>query len=50
MHLLEVEAEIRIAGRPHHLQAGDIILMPGHQPHALKALKRYKMMLTMIRS
>jgi quercetin dioxygenase-like cupin family protein len=32
------------------LRAGDMIIMPGHQPHALKAVSRFKMLLTMIRS
>src|ERR1035437_5339275 len=30
--------------------AGEMILMPAGQPHALKATKRFKMILTMIRS
>jgi quercetin dioxygenase-like cupin family protein len=34
----------------HRVQAGEMILMPAKQPHALKALQRYKMILTMIRS
>ena len=50
VQVLEGEAEITISGQPHHVQGGELILMPAHQPHALKALKRYKMMLTMIRS
>jgi len=49
-HLLEGEAEISIAGQSHHLHGGERILMPAGQPHALKALKRFKMILTMIRS
>ena len=48
--MLEGEAEIRIAGKPHLLQAGQMILMPARQPHALKALKPFKMILTLIRS
>jgi quercetin dioxygenase-like cupin family protein len=48
--VLEGEAEISIAGQPHRLQGGEMILMPAGQPHALKALKRFKMILTMIRS
>jgi hypothetical protein len=43
-------AEIMICGQPHQLQGGEMILMPAGQPHALKALKRFKMILTMIRS
>jgi len=50
VYVLEGDAEISIAGRPHQLRGGEIILMPANQPHALKALKRFKMILTMIRS
>jgi quercetin dioxygenase-like cupin family protein len=50
VHVLEGEVEISIPGKPRRLQGGDMILMPAHQPHALKAVKRYKMILTMIRS
>lgn len=50
VQVLEGEVEIRIAGQPHRLRAGEIILMPAHQPHALKALRRFKMLLTMIRA
>ena len=46
----EGEVEITISGKPHRLQGGELILMPANQPHALKALKRFKMVLTMIRS
>ncbi len=47
---LEGEVEITISGQAHHVRAGELILIPANRPHALKALKRYKMMLTMIRS
>ena len=39
-----------IAGQPHRVLGGEMILMPAGQPHALKATKRFKMILTMIRS
>jgi len=32
------------------VHSGEMILMPAQQPHALKALKQFKMILTMIRS
>jgi len=48
--VLDGEVEIVIAGEPHLLKEGDMIIMPGGKPHALKALKRFKMMLVMIRS
>ncbi len=49
-HLLEGEAEIVVSGKPLITKAGDAVLMPAHQPHSLKALTRFKMLLTMIRS
>ena len=50
VQVLEGEVEIRIAGQPHLLREGEVILMPAGQPHALKALTRFKMILTMLRS
>jgi len=50
VQVVEGEVEIHISGKPHRLQGGDVILMPAGQPHALKALGRFKMLLTMIRS
>jgi quercetin dioxygenase-like cupin family protein len=49
-HLLEGEAEISVAGKPLRAAAGEAVLMPANQPHSLKALSRFKMPLTMIRS
>ena len=48
--LLDGEAEISISGNPFHLREGEMIMMPANEPHALKAVKRFKMLLTMIRS
>jgi quercetin dioxygenase-like cupin family protein len=48
VHVLEGETQITIAGKPHRLQGGDLILIPAHQPHVLKALQRFKTTLTMI--
>jgi quercetin dioxygenase-like cupin family protein len=50
VYVLDGETEITISGKPHHLKEGDMIIMPGGKPHALKAVKRFKMMLVMIRS
>ncbi len=49
VHLLEGEAEITISGKPHAMKAGDLILMPANEPHALRATSRFKMLLAMIR-
>ncbi len=48
--VLDGEAEITISGKPFHLKEGDAIIMPADKPHALKAVKRFKMMLVMIKS
>ena len=49
VHVLDGETEIRISGKPYHLKTGDAIIMPADEPHAVKALTRFKMLLTMIR-
>lgn len=50
VQVVEGEAEIVIAREPYRLHAGDMIVMPANQPHAVKAGSRFKMMLTMIRA
>jgi len=47
-HVLEGEAEIRVSGNPYSLNAGDAIIMPANEPHAVKAKTKFKMLLTMI--
>jgi quercetin dioxygenase-like cupin family protein len=49
VQILDGEAAITVAGRPYRLGAGEMILLPAHQPHALQAVSRFKMLLTMIR-
>lgn len=49
VQLLEGEAEVTIAGEKLRVQAGEMVIMPAQQPHALRAIKRFKMMLVMIR-
>ena len=48
--VLDGVAEIMIAGNPVVVKQGEMLVMPANQPHALKAVERFKMMLTMIRS
>ena len=50
VHVLEGEAEITISGKPHRVRAGELLLMPASEPHALRALTQFKMLLTMIRA
>jgi quercetin dioxygenase-like cupin family protein len=48
--MIEGEAEIAISGATHTVKAADILMLPAHQPHALKALTRFKMILVMIKA
>jgi len=50
VYLLDGEAEITISGKPFRLGQGEMIIMPANQPHALSAVKRFKMLLIMMRS
>ena len=50
IEIIDGEAEVTIAGTVHHLVAGQMIIMPADRPHLLKAVKRFKMLLVMIRA
>ena len=48
--ILDGNAEVTIAGKPHDVNEGEMLIMPANKPHALKAMKKFKMLLVMIRS
>jgi quercetin dioxygenase-like cupin family protein len=50
VYLVDGEAAITIGGKEYRLKAGETIMMPANQTHALKALTRFKMLLVMVRS
>ncbi len=50
VYILDGEAEVAISGRAFRVATGEMIIMPADEPHALKALTRFKMLLVMIRS
>ncbi len=50
VYVIDGEAEVIISGTSHPLSPGQVIIMPANEPHSLKALKPFKMMLVMIRS
>jgi quercetin dioxygenase-like cupin family protein len=50
VQVLDGKAVITIAGKEHTVGAGEAIIMPANQPHALQAEERFKMLLVMIRS
>jgi quercetin dioxygenase-like cupin family protein len=48
--VVDGKGEITIGGKPFILIAGESIIMPANIAHAVKAVERFKMVLTMIRS
>ena len=50
VQVIEGKAEIIISGESNLVNAGEMIIMPANDPHALNALERFKMILTMIKS
>ena len=48
--MVEGESEISIAGTRHRVTAGQLLRLPAGQPHALKAVTQFKMILVMIRA
>ena len=50
VYVLEGKVEIKISGNPYTLSAGEMVVMPANEPHALTALEPFKMLLTMIKS
>lgn len=49
VQILDGKAEIRIDGNPVVLKKGEAIIMPANIPHALLAIEKFKMLLTMIK-
>lgn len=49
VQVLDGEVEVTIAGQKVLVSAGESVLMPAHQPHALRSQHRFKMLLTMLR-
>jgi quercetin dioxygenase-like cupin family protein len=50
VNILDGEAEITISGKVINAVEGDMVIMPANKPHALRAVKRFKMLLAMIRA
>lgn len=50
VQVVDGEAEVVIDGKPQTVSAGQMIIMPANIPHELKAVKPFKMLLTMIRA
>jgi quercetin dioxygenase-like cupin family protein len=50
VHVIDGEAEITVSGETFRLKQGEAAVLPADEPHALQAVERFKMVLTMIRS
>jgi quercetin dioxygenase-like cupin family protein len=50
VYIVDGEAEVFISGNKHRIGQGEMIIMPGNEPHALNAVTNFKMLLVMIRT
>jgi quercetin dioxygenase-like cupin family protein len=50
VQVIDGTGEFIIGGKPVKASSGQIVIMPAKVPHAVKAIKKFKMLLTMIRS
>ena len=50
VYVFDGKAKITISKVDHIVEKGQMIIMPANDPHALKALEKFKMMLIMIKA
>jgi quercetin dioxygenase-like cupin family protein len=50
VYIVDGDAEITVSGQTYQISEGEMLILPAGQPHALRAVHRFKMMLVMIRS
>ncbi len=49
IYLVDGEAEVTIDGQARLVKRGEMIVLPANCPHAVKAISRFKMILTMLK-
>ncbi len=49
VQVIDGEGHFIIGGEEHDLKAGQLVIMPANIPHAIRAMQRFKMLLTMLR-
>jgi quercetin dioxygenase-like cupin family protein len=47
VQILSGECEFSLSGKPRLLKAGDLLYMPPHLPHAVRATQQFSMLLTL---
>ena len=50
VYIVDGEAEVTIAGKPVRVKQGEMTIMPANKPHALLAVKKFKMLLVMVKA
>jgi quercetin dioxygenase-like cupin family protein len=50
VQILDGEAQVTIEDKMQTVGAGEILIMPANKPHSIRAVKRFKMLLVMIRA
>jgi quercetin dioxygenase-like cupin family protein len=50
VQVLDGTVQIEISGKKYDLKKGQSIILPANEPHGLKAISKFKMILTMIKS
>jgi len=50
VYVVEGEAQVTLAGKSFALKEGEMLVIPANKPHALRAIRRFKMLLVMIRA
>ena len=50
VQVLDGQVELTIGGKRVTASAGQLVIMPANVPHAVRAVKRFKMLLTMLRA
>jgi len=50
IYIVDGTAQIFICGKPHTVGKNEMIILPAKKPHALKAVKKFKMLLVMIKA
>lgn len=49
VYIVDGSAKITISGKPHKVNKGEMIIMLANKPHTVRAVKRFKMLLVMIK-
>jgi quercetin dioxygenase-like cupin family protein len=50
VQVIDGETEVTIQGKAVMVKQGEMLVLPAGKPHALRAVKRFKMLLVMIKS